>query len=47
MEVAVQMGQAVQTALGTWSGTARLCAVLLCMAVAGAVFLQVWKRFRR
>lgn len=32
---------AVEVALGSWSGLARLCALLLSLAVAGAVFLAV------
>ncbi len=32
---------AVEMALGSWSGLARLCALLLSAAVAGAVFLAV------
>jgi hypothetical protein len=42
-----QVGQTVRAALATWHGTARLCALLLSIAVAGAVFLAVLNKIKR
>jgi hypothetical protein len=46
-ELWVQVGQTVRAALATWHGTARLCALLLSLAVAGAVFLAIIKEIKR
>ncbi len=42
-----ELGRTVRAALATWHGTARLCALLLFAAVAGAVFLAVYTEIKR
>ena len=42
-----EVGRTVQIALRTWSGTVRLCALILCLAGAGAVFVVVIHVVRR